>query len=141
MCVECLLSSRFLLGQLTDVVPAGLRDSICDTAQPLTPRWWVAIAWPAIRRAVSVSLPLQGSGTLWPASGTIFDASAGPQTWTYASGGSPSSPTSALEAGSRNMVESGVDRTQADSFCFSSSRAVFATHFYQPIDGQHPMSD
>ena len=58
-----------------------------------------------------------------------MDAGAGPQTWTYASGGSQSSPTSALEAGSRNMVESGVDKTQADSFCFSSSRAVPATHF------------
>ena len=73
-----------LLGQLTDVAPAGLRDSICDTARPLTPRWWVAIAWPAIRRAMPVSLPLQWFGTLWPASGTIFDASAGPQTWTDA---------------------------------------------------------
>ena len=38
--------------------------------------------------------------------------------------GSPSSPTSAMEAGSRHMVESGVDRTQTDAFCFSSSRAV-----------------
>ena len=43
--------------------------------------------------------------------------------------GSPSSPTSAMEAGSRHMVESGVDRTQTDAFCFSSSRAVLATHF------------
>ena len=42
--------------------------------------------------------------------------------------GSPSSPTSAMEAGSRHMVESGVDRTQTDAFCFSSSRAVPATH-------------
>ena len=43
--------------------------------------------------------------------------------------GSPSSPTSAMEAGSRHMVESGVDRTQTDAFCFSSSRAVLATYF------------
>ena len=46
--------------------------------------------------------------------------------------GSPSSPTSAMEAGSRHMVESGVDRTQTDAFCFSSSRAVPATHFTSP---------
>ena len=50
----------FRLSQLTDVAPTGLRDSICDAAQPLTPREWIAMAWPAIRRAVSaVSLPLQ----------------------------------------------------------------------------------
>ena len=66
---------------LTDVVPAGLRDSICDTARPLTPRWWVAIARPTIRRAMPVSLPLQWFGApLWH----FFDASAVPQTWTDA---------------------------------------------------------
>ena len=49
----------FRLGQLTDAAPTGLRDSICDAAQPLTPREWIAMAWPAVRRAMSVSLPLQ----------------------------------------------------------------------------------
>ena len=49
----------FRLSQLTDVAPTGLRDSICDAAQPLTPREWIAMAWPTVRRAVSVSLPLQ----------------------------------------------------------------------------------
>ena len=43
----------FWLGQLTEMA--------CDSAQPLTPRWWIAIAWPAIGRAMSVSLPLQWS--------------------------------------------------------------------------------
>jgi len=49
----------FRLGQLTDAAPTGLCDSICDAAQPLTPREWIAMAWPAVRRAMSVSLPLQ----------------------------------------------------------------------------------
>ena len=49
----------FRLGQLTDAAPTGLCDSICDAAQPLTPREWIAMAWPTVRRAVSVSLPLQ----------------------------------------------------------------------------------
>ena len=66
---------------LTDVVPAGLRDSICDTARPLTPRWCSPLRGQQSGELCQCRYRCSGLGRL---SGTIFDASAVPQTWTDA---------------------------------------------------------